>query len=124
MTRSARHAPARTTLAQPIRSAAPRAFSRPFPSLSVTASIDETSRPTFLRSGVTSLLEASAGRWLSFLIESVPRRSMATSGPSWRAICQIRTFTLRAPLHKNTVELLALGHSQGQPGGQQCECVG
>jgi len=31
-----------------------------FPSLSVTASIDETSMPTFLRSGVTGLLEASA----------------------------------------------------------------
>jgi hypothetical protein len=26
---------------------------------------------------------------------------------------QIRTFTLRAPLHKNTVGLLALGHNQG-----------
>jgi len=26
---------------------------------------------------------------------------------------QIRTLTLRAPLHKNTVGLLALGHNQG-----------
>jgi hypothetical protein len=32
---------------------APRAFCRPFSSLSVTPSIDPTSRPSFLRSGVT-----------------------------------------------------------------------
>jgi len=29
-----------------------------------------------------------------------------------RYLRQIRTFTLRAPLHKNTVGLLALGHNQ------------
>jgi hypothetical protein len=50
------------------------AFSLLSPSLSVTLSIDETSRPTFLRSGVTGLLEASVGRWLRFLIEAVPPR--------------------------------------------------
>jgi hypothetical protein len=48
-------------------------ITRPSPSLSVTASIDETSRPTFLRSGVTGLLEASVGRWLRFFIEAVHR---------------------------------------------------
>ena len=51
---------------------APRAFSRPSPSLSVTASIDETLRPTFPWSGLTGLLEASVGRWLRFFIEAVP----------------------------------------------------
>jgi hypothetical protein len=61
-----------TVARSPTRTAAPRAFPRPSLSLSVTASIDETSRPTFLRSGVTGLLEASVGRWLRFFIEAVP----------------------------------------------------
>jgi hypothetical protein len=56
------------------RTAGECAFSLLSPSLSVTLSIDETSRPTFLRSGVTGLLEASVGRWLRFLIEAVPPR--------------------------------------------------
>jgi hypothetical protein len=30
---------------------------------------------------------------------------------------QIRTFTLRAPLHKNTVGLLALGKNEGRSSG-------
>jgi len=49
------------------------ALSRPSPSLSVTPSTGETSRPTFFRSGVTGLLEASVGRWLRFFVEAVPR---------------------------------------------------
>jgi ribonuclease Z len=47
----------RKELMQHAISAAPRAFSRPAPSLSVTASTGETSRSTFLRSGVTGLLD-------------------------------------------------------------------
>jgi hypothetical protein len=37
---------------------------------------------------------------------------------------QIRTFIPRAPLHKNTVGLLALGNNQGRASGQLRECVG
>jgi len=91
------------------------AFSLLSPSLSVTLSIDETSRPTFLRSGVTGLLEASVGRWLRFLIEAVPPRHGHIMPELARDMRQIRTVTPREPLYKNTVGLLALGQNQGRP---------
>ena len=37
---------------------------------------------------------------------------------------QMRTFAPRAPLHKNTVGLLAFGHNHGRLSGRLRECVG
>jgi hypothetical protein len=64
------------------------------PSLSVTLSIDETSRPTLLRSGVTGLLEASVGRWLRFLIDD--RSRIGGPEPVFRE--QLYSLTVRAPI--------------------------
>ena len=78
------------------------AFSLLSPSLSVTLSIDETSRPTFLRSGVTGLLEASVGRWLRFLIEAVPPRHGHIMPELARDMRQNSEFSARAAMYKNT----------------------
>jgi hypothetical protein len=58
------------------------------------ASIDGTSRPTFLRSGVSGLLEAFVGRWL-FNIEQYPPRHGHIMPELARDIRQIRTVTPR-----------------------------
>ena len=70
-------------------------FSLLSPSLSVTLSIDETSRPTILRSGVTGLLEASVGRWLRFLIEAVPPRHGHIMPELARDMRQKRAFSVQ-----------------------------
>jgi hypothetical protein len=86
----------------PINWAGVCAFSLLSPSLSVTLSIDETSRPTFLRSGVTGLLEASVGRWLRFLIEAVPPRHGHIMPELARDMRQMRTFAPRMAMYKYT----------------------
>jgi hypothetical protein len=60
-----------------------------------------TSRPGFLRSGVTSLLEAFVGPWLRFIVEALPRRGTATPCPELaRDMRQMRTFAPSMPIHK------------------------
>jgi hypothetical protein len=75
-------------------------------------SIDGTLRPTFLRSGVAGLLEASVDRWPRFFVEAVPaaaRSHHAQAGARYAADAAGECMPfIRCESEKRTFNVLAV----------------